>query len=535
MKQLICEVCGGTELLKNEGNFVCQTCGAKYSLDEVRKMMLGEQATGTSNTLNESNAPTQNTNSVQIENLLNLAKSSYDSKNYSQAEEFCNQVIALDGQNYDAWKLKGEAINFQINTNNQRILEVYNCIMTAYRILDDTKKNEKKEEILNSMIVCFEGEVSFWLEQFEAQRPTDVALSRVKNAYVDAYNKLSSIYDELEYPVEERDEYLTRFDNFFVGRCNATCNSAWKSTVGYNYYRDYQGKGIDPFGRQDQRWVITNTDLYRPMKQTWDTFLSETDNMINLLMYAEEQFNDETDVKVMQAIYSNIAFFEECVIPSGSWKITQGYTSNWDQYESVGWHEEFCLNDAAKSIRRKRVSEYKEKERNAPRKIEERKREKEEAAKQERIQKYWMEHPEEMEELQANIDRVSPMIDEVKSEIDSLQAEIKKIDEEINKTELPLYSRKQNLEAEIHELRMRMNNLGLFKGKEKKELSEQITALCEQIPNHESIVAERRELEARYQPQKNALKEKIDEKKAKMEELAAELLTYSEELLKDRP
>ena len=40
MKQLICEICGGTDLIKQEGVFVCQSCGCKYSADEVKKLMV---------------------------------------------------------------------------------------------------------------------------------------------------------------------------------------------------------------------------------------------------------------------------------------------------------------------------------------------------------------------------------------------------------------------------------------------------------------------------------------------------------------
>ena len=40
MKQLTCEVCGGNDLLKQEGVFVCQSCGCKYSADEVKKLMV---------------------------------------------------------------------------------------------------------------------------------------------------------------------------------------------------------------------------------------------------------------------------------------------------------------------------------------------------------------------------------------------------------------------------------------------------------------------------------------------------------------
>ena len=38
MKQLTCEMCGGVDLIKQDGVFVCQNCGMKYSVEEAKKM-----------------------------------------------------------------------------------------------------------------------------------------------------------------------------------------------------------------------------------------------------------------------------------------------------------------------------------------------------------------------------------------------------------------------------------------------------------------------------------------------------------------
>lgn len=40
MKQLTCEMCGSTDLIKQDGVFVCQSCGIKYSVEEARKLMI---------------------------------------------------------------------------------------------------------------------------------------------------------------------------------------------------------------------------------------------------------------------------------------------------------------------------------------------------------------------------------------------------------------------------------------------------------------------------------------------------------------
>lgn len=33
-------MCGNTDLLKNDGVFICQSCGTKYSVEEAKKMMV---------------------------------------------------------------------------------------------------------------------------------------------------------------------------------------------------------------------------------------------------------------------------------------------------------------------------------------------------------------------------------------------------------------------------------------------------------------------------------------------------------------
>ncbi|MBR7166023.1 MAG: ankyrin repeat domain-containing protein [Clostridia bacterium] len=347
MKQLTCEMCGSTEMLKQDGLFVCQTCGTKYTVEEAKKMMVEGTV--------EVHGNVQVKNAAQLENLLKLAHSSFESKNYAQAEEFCNQVIAMDDQNYDAWKLKGEAINYQINSNNQRILEVYNCIMTSYRVLDDTQKEEKKHEILSSLKDCFEGEVDFWLKQFEANRPTDSALTRAKNAYVDSYNKMAGAFDELGLS-DSKEGYLINFDNFFIDKANTICVSAWKSTVGYNYYRDDFSNLGKNWGRGNawSRLVTTNTDSYRPMKDTALTFLNEGDNLIALLQFAEKQFNESTKYKTKENVYSNIIYFHECISDLVYYKI--GSSGN-----DVGWCEDGSLTDEAKNFRSKTIAKYKNK------------------------------------------------------------------------------------------------------------------------------------------------------------------------------
>lgn len=523
MKKLTCEMCGSIDLMKQEGVFICQSCGCKYSVEEAKKMMV------------EVSGVVEVKNAAQLKNLLNLANSSFESKNYAQAEKFCNQVIAMDDKNYEAWKLKGEAINYQIDFKNQRILEVYNCIMTSYRVLPDEEKIIKKHEIIFSLKNCLEGEVDFWLKQFEAGRPTNAALTRAKNAYIDAYNKMKAAFEELELE-ESKEGYLINFDNFFVGKCNTICVDTWMSTVGYNYYRDYLTQGKDPFGRTDQRWVITDTDLYRPTKQIWDTFLEEADNLIMLLQFAEEQFNDNTDPEIMEAIYSNIVFFEECIIPSGSWKITRGYASYWDQYETVGWHEEYSLTDAAKNERRTIINMYKEKKRIIPKEVEARQKAKEEKERKEKITKYWETHAEEKAKLDKEQADLKKKMDELSAQIAAIDkknaTKINELRQERDK-KLPCEVEVNKQRDVIRDLKAQRDRCGIFKVKERRAIQARLDT--KEKPKLESLQkkahAERKAHQDKFNVEINAIKgegkelrDEVENLKKRSDEIANELM-----------
>lgn len=481
MKQLTCEMCGSTDLMKQDGVFVCQTCGCKYSLEEAKKMMA--EVTGT----------VQVSNSAQLENLINLAKSSIESKNFSKAEDFCNQVLAMDDQNYEAWRLKAEAVNGQIGSNNPRIEEVFNCIMTAYDVSSDEEKKERSSELIAWLLVTFQSEISFWLQQIETNRPTKGTVTTARNSFVDSWNKMKIAAEKMGFDEKLSQVFLNNLDNHFCSKANSLCVSAWKTTVGYNYYRDYMGSGKDPFGRSDQRWVLSNTDLYRPTKHIWDTFLEETDLLIELLQFAEQQFNESTDEQVKENIYSNIAYFESCVIPSGSWKITQGYTSNWDQYKTVGWHEEYSLTDSAKSARRTIQSKYERLEEQAKKDGERKKKEEEEK----KIAKYWEEHADEKKAL-----------DEEKA---TLQNEVSALTSRKNAIS---YSKEISLiDERIKSLEAQKSSLGIFKGKEKKALQEQIDAAN----------AEKKSIQDKEAKEKAAVQTEIDPKQNRINAIDKEL------------
>ena len=87
MKQLTCEMCGSTELIKQEGFFVCQTCGTKYSVEEAKKMMIE----GTVNVVGTVSID----NSASYDRILELARDAYNDKRFESAYNYYCQVVDI--------------------------------------------------------------------------------------------------------------------------------------------------------------------------------------------------------------------------------------------------------------------------------------------------------------------------------------------------------------------------------------------------------------------------------------------------------
>ena len=62
MKKIVCELCGESDFIKEGEFFVCQVCGAKYTVAEARKLFVDVDATGSTGT----SSPKSNTTSQTV-------------------------------------------------------------------------------------------------------------------------------------------------------------------------------------------------------------------------------------------------------------------------------------------------------------------------------------------------------------------------------------------------------------------------------------------------------------------------------------
>ena len=95
MNQLKCEMCGSTDIVKQDGMFVCQVCGTKYSVEEAKKMMIEGtvEVTGT----------VKVDSSDELEKLYKVARRAKNDGDSSKAKEYYNKILERDPTSWEAY------------------------------------------------------------------------------------------------------------------------------------------------------------------------------------------------------------------------------------------------------------------------------------------------------------------------------------------------------------------------------------------------------------------------------------------------
>jgi DNA-directed RNA polymerase subunit M/transcription elongation factor TFIIS len=94
MKCLTCEMCGSTDLMKQDGVFVCQSCGTKYSVEEAKKMMI-------SGTVNVAGTVKVDV-SEKLNNLYQIAHRAKDENNDKLAAKYYDLILQEDSNSWEA-------------------------------------------------------------------------------------------------------------------------------------------------------------------------------------------------------------------------------------------------------------------------------------------------------------------------------------------------------------------------------------------------------------------------------------------------
>lgn len=409
MKRLTCEMCGSTELIKQEGVFVCQTCGCKYSVEEAKRMMVEGvvEVTGT----------VKVDNTDKITNYLDLAKTAKENGNNAEAEEYSNKILEIEPNNYQAWLIKGRAAGWQSTLAKKRVKEAVDCFTNAFNYApEDMKVAVKTVIIAETQSICA-ALMSLYCKNYAEYYSESAANDIINNLtelakYVSQINILCGIKGVQE----TLNDYALKINDAVV-------------EAGKGIWKDYWGATNHPSGSDITRFrdrMMKSCFLYRVAAITTNIdreIKNSFDNAIRCVEFVRD---------VKQYAYSN-----------GSW---QAYTS---------WNTSY-VNDLNSKISDLRM-ECNEQQA---------KRRKEVAdEKQARIDKYWETRSDEKLALENELEQIQHKMNEIEAAAEAVTGQ-----EEINAKK----SRRENIQRE-------RDSLGLFKGKQKAALDEEIKRLNDQI------------------------------------------------------
>lgn len=137
MKTLTCEICGSTGLVKQDGVFVCQSCGTKYSVEDAKKMM-------TEGTVNIKGIVKVDS-SDELKNLYEIARRAKEADNNDKAEKYYDMILVKDPNSWEAnfYTTYFSAISCKIGEISVAADKVANCFQSTLKLVETNLKGDE--------------------------------------------------------------------------------------------------------------------------------------------------------------------------------------------------------------------------------------------------------------------------------------------------------------------------------------------------------------------------------------------------------
>lgn len=362
-------------------------------------------------------------NSHMLENYFEIAQNAQATGNNSEAELYCNKMIEIDSSDYRAWMLKGKAIIWESSLQNNRTNEgVASMIKAINKAPDDVKEaliEEAKEQIKGVSLAL----ISIRRDRF-VKWPDEEETKGFSSDIASIFNTVTNFQSQTGETIP-----LSEITTPIATMINDAAAEAWNNLILPEYVGDDDGFGD------------------RAGKDEWDKFLKRAGYCTELLEKAISLCDEDDESDIIR--YKSLISVHKAVIDSCSW--VYEITSSGKE-----WYRDWVLTDEAKDARRELIRSYEAK----IKKIEESKKKAEEKEAKKRFDEYWSEHSAEKAALE--------------TERAALQGEITSLQSEIN--DFPGPEDIKSIQERIDALDAEKRSLGIFKGKERKELQEKMDA-----------------------------------------------------------
>lgn len=274
MKQLICEMCGSTELLKQEGVFVCQSCGTKYSVEEAKRMMVEGTV--------EVQGVVKVDSSEKLKNLYQIARRARDDENSESAAKYYDMILQEDPMSWEAsfYTVYYSAMQTNIANIQSAANKINNCDDTVLKLIKDTVTDSAEQQ----------------------KAVSEVAL-RVQTISTMLYSAAKNYYDGINYQIK------------------ANYNQEWINRAAACYFTMYSlGEQLETLF--PEKWS------YDLASGAWKLGISWHNSVMSL--FADKPANQSTINKYAQKIKKYDDSYQAPAAPSGGCYVATAVYGSYD-------------------------------------------------------------------------------------------------------------------------------------------------------------------------------------------------------------
>ena len=150
MKEIVCEVCGSNDLVKEDGCFICQYCGAKYSPEEAKRLIV--EVNGK---VDVSGSKVTVDNTSFVERSLENARRAKAKEDWEECEKYYNMVEQYEPTNIEAifYSSYGKARMALVDSDRFKREQKIKVLKNSISVIDDNYDNSPDKYEENKVLI----------------------------------------------------------------------------------------------------------------------------------------------------------------------------------------------------------------------------------------------------------------------------------------------------------------------------------------------------------------------------------------------
>ena len=372
----------------------------------------------------------------QVENIMMLAAMSFDTGSLAETENYCDQALSIDNEFYKSWFLKGRSICGQRTADTQRIAIAAYSLCKAVDVAPDDEKADIIGVSVNELAEMGLGLISVKKRGF-VKRPGREELNGLLHAREEVLKSLTILLS--------RGGVDTVPEDYVAG------------------ITEIMDKAADEaFEMTNKTWAA----IEHPGKDAFVNYIDWLSNIDTLLRQSIASGKGDGEMDVWR--YEKLREVLQAPLDKCSWKKeTKALTGNFR------WVKDISLTEDAVTGRNNEIAKCDEIIASIRGGLTEQqaiKDKEEEEKSQAELEMYWENHPEERQLLEDELKSLFEEKENINTEINRINDELK----EFNKEDSSKYDEKKKVVTKIRDLRVQLSKYGIFAGKEKRAIEEQL-------------------------------------------------------------